>query len=105
MQLVFQGTAPAGTELTLRQELPAGVQVDVPRQEASLREGSPVSYAVEDGAVRFTLAPKNSVSLFQVNLYLVPTLAGTFQAGAASLSVSGREDTALLLPPSTWTIR
>ncbi|EPX58737.1 hypothetical protein D187_003698 [Cystobacter fuscus DSM 2262] len=105
VEVTLQAASPAGLELTLRQELPAGVQVDHPSLEELVRQGRVAAYDVEDGAVSLTLPPRGAAEPFTARFRVVPTLAGTLQAGASSLSLVGSENTAFRVVPTTWTIR
>ncbi|WP_395854681.1 alpha-2-macroglobulin family protein [Cystobacter fuscus] len=105
VEVTLQAASPAGLELTLRQELPAGVQVDRPSLDELVRQGRVAAYDVEDGAVSLTLPPRGAAEPFTARFRVVPTLAGTLQAGASSLSLVGSENTAFRVVPTTWTIR
>ncbi|ATB36193.1 hypothetical protein CYFUS_001607 [Cystobacter fuscus] len=105
VEVTLQAASPAGLELTLRQELPAGVQVDRPSLEELVRQGRVTAYDVEDGAVSLTLPPRGAAEPFTARFRVVPTLAGALQAGASSLSLVGSENTAFRVAPTTWTIR
>ncbi|WP_395845250.1 alpha-2-macroglobulin family protein [Cystobacter fuscus] len=105
VEVTLQAASPAGLELTLRQELPAGVQVDRPSLEELVRQGRVTAYDVEDGAVSLTLPPRGAAEPFTARFRVVPTLAGSLQAGASSLSLVGSENTAFRVAPTTWTVR
>jgi hypothetical protein len=104
-EVTVQAAAPAGMALTLRQGLPAGVQVDRPSLDTLVREGKVASYEVEDGAVSLTLPPRGAAEPFNARFRVIPTLAGTLQAGASSLSPLGRSDLVFHVPPTTWAVR
>ncbi|OJH34170.1 alpha-2-macroglobulin family protein [Cystobacter ferrugineus] len=105
LEVTLQAASPAGLELTLRQELPAGVQVDRPSLDALVQQGRVTAYDVEDGAVSLTLPPRGAAEPFTARFRVVPTLAGSLQAGASSLSLVGSENAAFRVVPTTWTIR
>ena len=104
-EVTVQAAAPAGMALTLRQGLPAGVQVDRPSLDTLVREGKVASYEVEDGAVSLTLPPRGAAEPFNARFRVIPTLAGTLQAGASSLTPLGRSDLVFHVPPTTWAVR
>jgi len=104
-EVTVEAAAPKGMALTLRHELPAGVQVDRASLEELVEEGEIAGYEVEDGAVSLTLPPREAPKPFQARIRVVPTLAGTLRAGASSLTPEGRPELTLHLPPSTWVVR
>jgi Alpha-2-macroglobulin family len=104
-EVTVQAASPAGMALTLRQGLPAGVQVDRASLETLVREGKVTAYEVEDGAVSLTLPPRGAAEPFSARFRVVPTLAGTLQAGASSLTPVGRSDLVFHIPPTTWAVR
>ncbi|MBJ6761605.1 hypothetical protein JGU66_12590 [Myxococcaceae bacterium JPH2] len=105
VELSLQAAAPSGVALELRQGLPAGVQVDPVGLDTLVREGHVTSWHAEDGAVTLVLPPRGVGEPFQARLRVVPTLAGTLQGGAATLSVLGRPDLVSRVPPTTWAVR
>ncbi len=105
VELTVQAASPSGMALTLRQGLPAGVQVDRPSLDALVREGRVSAYEVEDGAVSLTLPPRGAAEPFNARFKVVPTLAGSLQAGASSLTPVGRPDLVFHVPPTTWAVR
>jgi hypothetical protein len=104
-EITVQAAAPAGMALTLRQGLPAGVQVDRPSLDTLVRDGKVTAYEVEDGAVSLTLPPRGAAEPFNARFRVIPTLAGALQAGASSLTPVGRSDLVFHVPPSTWAVR
>ena len=105
VDLTLQAASPAGMALTLRQGLPAGVQVDRASLDVLVRAGQVKSYEVEDGAVSITLPPRAAAEPFVARFRVVPTLAGTLQAGASSLVPVLRKEQVFNVPPTTWNIR
>lgn len=97
--------APSSLPLLFQQELPAGVQVDPASLEALVASGRVTSWDVQDGALSLRLVPRAQGELVQVDFRVLPTLAGTLQAGASRLGVPGRPDLASSLPPTTWAVR
>ncbi|RKH50667.1 alpha-2-macroglobulin family protein, partial [Corallococcus llansteffanensis] len=97
--------APSSLPLLFQQELPAGVQVDPASLEALVATGRVTSWDVQDGALSLRLAPRAQGELMQVDFRVLPTLAGTLQAGASRLGVPGRPDLASSLPPTSWAVR
>lgn len=105
VDLTVQAAFPPGLPLTLRQGLPAGVQVDPASLDALVAEGKVTSYDVEDGAVTLHMAPRTNAEPFLARLRVVPTLAGTLQGGASSLASEARPDATYYVPPVTWAVR
>ncbi|HEX8823674.1 MAG TPA: alpha-2-macroglobulin family protein, partial [Archangium sp.] len=105
VELTVQAASPAGLALTMRQGLPAGEQVDRVSLDALVREGKVTEYEVEDGAVSLTLPPRGAAEPFTARFRVVPTLAGSLQAGASSLTPVGRPDLVVHVPPATWAVR
>jgi hypothetical protein len=89
----------------LRYALPAGVQVDTPSLTKLVDEEKISKFEVEDGALILSLPPRGAGEPFQASFRLVPTLAGTLQGGASSLSPEQRPDLVSYVPPSKWTVR
>ena len=104
-EVVVQAASPAGLPLILRQELPAGVQVDRPSLEALVQERRLAAFDVEDGAVRLYLPPRKAGEPFLARYRVIPTLAGTLQAGATRLTATNNTVEAFHVPPTTWTIQ
>lgn len=98
--------APAFMPLVFQQELPAGVQVDPASLEALVSSGRIASWEVQDGLLSLRIAPRTEgAAPVQVAFRVLPTLAGTLQAGASRLDVPGRPGVTSLLPPTTWAVR
>lgn len=97
--------APSSLPLLFQQDLPAGVQVDPASLDALVAAGQVLSWDVQDGALSLRLAPREQGALARVDFRVLPTLAGTLQAGAARLGVPGRPDITASLPPTTWAVR
>ncbi|NOK17555.1 hypothetical protein HMI50_11035 [Corallococcus carmarthensis] len=97
--------APSLLPLRFEQDLPAGVQVDPASLDALVSSGQVTGWDVQDGALSLDLAPREQGAPVQVEFRVLPTLAGTLQAGAARLGVPGRPDITASLPPSTWAVR
>ena len=104
-EVTVQAASPAGMALTLRQGLPAGVQVDRASLDALVNEGKVTSYEVEDGAVSLTLPPRGAAEPFNARFRVIPTLAGSLQAGASSLTPVERPELVFHVPPATWAVR
>jgi hypothetical protein len=104
-EVTVQAASPAGMALTLRQGLPAGVQVDRASLDALVSGGTVTSYEVEDGAVSLTLPPRGAAEPFSARFRVVPTLAGSLQAGASSLTPVERPELVFHVPPATWAVR
>lgn len=104
-EVTVQAVSPAGMALMLRQGLPAGVQVDRASLDALVSEGKVTSYEVEDGAVSLSLPPRDVAQPFSARFRVVPTLSGSLQAGASSLTPVDRPELVFHVPPSTWAVR
>jgi hypothetical protein len=105
VEVTVQAASPANMALQLRYALPAGVQVDTPSLTKLVAEQKVSKYEVEDGALTLSLPPRGAGEPFQASFRVVPTLAGTLQGGASSLSPVGRPDLVSYVPPSAWTVR
>jgi hypothetical protein len=105
VQVMVQAASPANMALQLRYALPAGVQVDTPSLIKLMAEQKISKYDVEDGALTLSLPPRGAGEPFQASFRVVPTLAGTLQGGASSLSPVERPDLISYVPPSRWTVR
>ncbi|RKH21029.1 hypothetical protein D7X74_02135 [Corallococcus sp. CA047B] len=98
--------APASLPLLFQQELPAGVQVDAASLDALVASSRVASWEVQDGLLSLRIAPRTEgAAPVQVSFRVLPTLAGTLQAGASRLDVPGQPGITSLLPPTTWAVR
>ncbi|RKG92840.1 alpha-2-macroglobulin family protein [Corallococcus terminator] len=98
--------APSFMPLVFQQELPAGVQVDTASLDALVSSGRIASWEVQDGLLSLRIAPRTQgAAPVQVAFRVLPTLAGTLQAGASRLDVPGQPGATSLLPPTTWAVR
>jgi hypothetical protein len=102
LALAVRAVAPAGQALTLRLSLPAGVQPDTAALEAMVGEGKLTRFETSDGLIELSAPALEPAQVFSADIRVVPTLAGTLQTGASSLSVGGME---VFVPPATWTVR
>jgi hypothetical protein len=105
VEVTVQAASPANMALQLRYALPSGVQVDTPSLTKLVAEQKVSKFEVEDGALTLSLPPRGAGEPFQASFRVVPTLAGTLQGGASSLSPVGRPELVSYVPPSTWTVR
>jgi hypothetical protein len=96
---------PAGTRVTLRYGLPAGVQHDTPSLDALVSAGTISRYETEDGAVTLHLPPVQSGDVWEATFRVIPTLAGSLQAQPTSLEVDGQPGTKKQFVPKAWAIR
>jgi hypothetical protein len=97
--------APSALPLLFQQDLPAGVQVDTASLDDLVSSGLVTSWDVQDGALSLHLAPRPQGAPLRMDFRVLPTLAGTLQAGASRLGVPGRPDLSASLPPVTWAVR
>ncbi len=104
-EVMLQASTPSGLPLVLRHGLPAGVQVDAASLESLVREGKVASWEAEDGAVTLRLPPRGPGEPFQARFRVIPTLAGTLQGGASSLTTQARPDLVSYVPPAIWAVR
>jgi hypothetical protein len=105
VEVMVQAASPAGMALKLRYALPAGAQADRASLQRLVAEGKVSAFDEEDGALTLTLPPRGAGEPFQASFRVVPTLAGTLQGGASSLSPAGRPDLVSYVPPSPWKVR
>jgi hypothetical protein len=101
----LQAAAPARTAFTVRQELPAGVQVVESSLEALVSAGSITAWRTADGEVELDGNPLVEGQVFAARYEVVPTLAGTLSSGPSRISPKGRSDLAVVLPPVRWTVQ
>jgi hypothetical protein len=101
VEVELRGAAPAGHLMTLRHALPAGVQPDTPSLTALKTAGRLLDFTVQDGAVVLSLPSLGPGQTLRLKYRVVPTLSGTLNAEASSLTASG---TTFLLPPTPWTV-
>jgi hypothetical protein len=100
-EVELRGAAPVGHTLVLKHALPAGVQPDTPSLTALKNAGKLRDFTVADGLVTLTLPPLGAGQTLKVKYRVVPTLSGTLNAEASSLTAGG---TTYLLPPAPWNV-
>ena len=102
--LGLTASAPAGEPLAVRLSLPAGVQPDAPSLDALVQAGTVQRYEREDGAVTLHLRALDSGGVFQGQVKVVPTLAGTLHAAPSKLTPTLRPQLARAFAPATWAV-
>ena len=101
----LQASAPARTAFTVRQELPAGVQVVETSLEALVAAGTITAWRTADGEVEVDGAPLVEGQVFSARYEVVPTLSGSLSSGPSRISPKDRSDLAVVLPPTRWTVQ
>jgi hypothetical protein len=105
VDVVLTAAAPASEALTIRQALPAGVQVDRPSLDALVSSGTILRYDTEDGAVTLFAPARNQGQTFAARYRVIPTLAGTLHSAASSIALTSRPEIIFYVPPTTWTVK
>lgn len=104
VKVPLTAVAPSGQRLVVQYPLPAGVQADRQALEALRAAGTVASFTADDAAVELTLDALEPGQIMNLELSLIPTLAGTLHAGASSLTATalGEHHEAA---PATWTVQ
>jgi hypothetical protein len=100
-QLTVRAVAPAYRNFTITLRLPAGVQVDKKPLERLVSQGALRRFKVDDEKVVLRVKGLPSAKVFQANMTVVPTLAGTVKSGANTLLMPRYS---LVSPPTAWTV-
>lgn len=102
IDVTLRAIAPAGMALSIRQALPAGVQVDQKSLSDLVSDGTLIRYDTEDGAVTLEAPSRRQGQTFTAKYRVIPTLAGTLHTSASSLSPLNRKDQVFYVPPTVW---
>jgi hypothetical protein len=105
VDVTLSAVAPASMALSIRQALPAGVQVDRPSLEALVGNGVITRFETEDGAVTLDAPARPQGETFVARYRVIPTLAGTLHSSASRIMPLGRPDAAFYVPPATWLVK
>ena len=90
--------------MKLELSLPAGVQADSTALTKLVSSGSITSYETEDGLLTMHLPAQSNGALWQANVSVIATLAGTLHSGASSLSVDGNYGRKKDFAPVAWRV-
>ncbi len=97
----LQAAVPGGEPFTVVLELPAGVEVEQRSLQALVSQGSILAFDTSEGRLELSGPALPSGAVFDATVELVPTLAGSFGWGGASLALTGRPDQRVQAPVST----
>lgn len=95
---------PGGTPMKLALSLPAGVQADSTSLTKLVSSGAIVRYETEDGLVTLHLPSQSNGALWEHELKVTATLAGTLHSGASSLAPEYAAGRKREFAPVTWRI-
>jgi hypothetical protein len=105
VDVTLTAVAPASMALSIRQSLPAGVQVDRPSLDSLVSNGVITRFETEDGAVTLEAPARAQGQTFAARYRVIPTLSGTLHSSASTIMPLGRPDAASHVPPSTWIVK
>ena len=94
----LQAAVPGGEPFTVALELPAGVEVEQRSVQALVDQGSILAFDTSQGRLEISAPAVASGAVFDATVELVPTLAGAFQWGGASLALASRPDLRIQAP-------
>ncbi len=97
--------APSSVATRLSVGLPAGVQPDGPALDALVSAGQVQRYETEDGAVTLHLPGLSAGATHHFSLRVVPTLAGSLQAGPSRLEPEGNPMAGHAFAPKLWAVK
>lgn len=100
----LQAAVPGGEPFAVALDLPAGVEVEQRSLQALVDQGSILAFDASQGRLEISAPALVSGAVFDATIELVPTLAGSFQWGGASLALSGRPDERVQAPVGALTV-
>ncbi|MDP3157341.1 MAG: alpha-2-macroglobulin family protein [Archangium sp.] len=95
---------PGGTPMQVELSLPAGVQADSTSLTKLVSSGSISRYETEDGLLTLHLPSQPNGALWQTNVKVIATLAGTLHSGASSLQPEANAAKKKEFAPVTWRV-
>jgi hypothetical protein len=95
---------PGGMEMKVELSLPAGVQADSTSLTKLVSGGSINRYETEDGLLTLHLPAQSNGALWQTNVKVIATLAGTLHSGASALAPEGNGTKKKEFAPVTWKV-
>ncbi len=95
---------PGGMEMKVELSLPAGVQADSTSLTKLVSGGSINRYETEDGLLTLHLPAQSNGALWQTNVKVIATLAGTLHSGASALAPKGNGTKKKEFAPVTWKV-
>lgn len=99
--VALRAIAPARLPMKIALRLPAGVQLDKKHLDGQVSSGVLTHYKADDAEVMLDVPGQPPAKVFALDVRVIPTLAGTLQSGASTLTVDGRPH---FLPPATWNV-
>jgi len=97
----LQAAVPGDEPFTVVLELPAGVEVEQRSLQSLVSQGSILSFDASEGRLEISAPALPSGSVFDATVELVPTLAGSFHWGGASLALTRSPDQRIQAPVGT----
>lgn len=95
---------PGGTPMQVELSLPAGVQADSTSLSRLVSTGAISRYETEDGLLTLHLPPQSNGAVWQSQVKVIATLAGTLHSGASSIQPEGNAARKKEFPPVTWRV-
>jgi hypothetical protein len=102
VEVAVSAIAPSGSEVTITQALPAGVQPETASLDALVAADTITKYEIADGALTLTIPPLAPGKTFSAKYKLIPTLAGTLRSAASTIEMGAAK---YYVQPSVWTVR
>ncbi len=96
----LQAAVPGGEAFTIVLELPAGVEVEQRSLQALVSQGGIQAFDASEGRLELVAPALSSGAVFDATVELVPTLAGSFEWGGASLALAADPDRRVQAPVS-----
>lgn len=90
--------------MKLEFSLPAGVQADSTSLTKLVSSGAITHYESEDGLLTFHLPAQGNGAIWQTDVQVIATLAGTLHSGASSLAPEGNPGKKKEFAPIAWKV-
>ena len=102
--VTLRAAVPGGEPFQIVLVLPVGLQVDEPSLQALVDEGALRRYELDEGRLVLHAPAVAAGASFTLSFDAIPTLAGEFQWGGASLALASTPDQAVRAAPGRWTV-
>jgi len=102
--LHIEASPPGDQRLVLELALPAGLEPHIPSLEALVHAGTITSWDAHEGHLVLRIPELPDGALLSASLQLVPTLAGRFHWGPASLGLVDEPSLRVEAAPEAWVV-
>jgi hypothetical protein len=102
--LRVEASPPGGRRLALDLDLPAGLEPHAPQLDALVSAGTIDAWDASQGHLSLAIPALPDGALFSASIELVPTLAGRFHWGPASLGLEEDPSLQAVAAPQAWVV-